>query len=187
MRWRGVSHIEFAVPDYDESLKFYDAMLGWLGYSSFSSLNMEYQSVYYMTRNHVAPHSYIGIQPATSGEKLVHSEQAIGVNHIALWARSRREVDRFYRDFLLAKNIPVTDAPKAYPQYTPGYYAVFFDDPISGIHWELAWIPTVPSPRQFLASYRAIREFSRSRQDLADSVPGVIRQATRRLPRRTRG
>ena len=44
MRWRGVDHVEFAVLDYHTSIKFYDAMFGWLGYSSFSSLNMEYQS-----------------------------------------------------------------------------------------------------------------------------------------------
>ena len=44
MRWRGVSHVEFAVLDYDDSIEFYDALFGWLGYDSFSSLNMEYQS-----------------------------------------------------------------------------------------------------------------------------------------------
>lgn len=53
--------------DYDTSIAFYDALFGWLGYSSFSSLNMEYQSTYYMTR-YVNPHSYIGIQPARTGE-----------------------------------------------------------------------------------------------------------------------
>lgn len=134
MRWRGVSHVEFAVLDYDESVAFYDAMLGWLGYHSFSSLNMEYQSIYYMTR-FLNPHSYIGIQPANTGGKLTHSDQAVGINHIALWARNRKEVDRFHRDFLIARGIPVSDEPKDYPQYWPGYYAVFFDDPINGIHW----------------------------------------------------
>ena len=39
MRWRGVSHVEFAVLDYDDSITFYDALFGWLGYDSFSSLN----------------------------------------------------------------------------------------------------------------------------------------------------
>ena len=39
MRWRGVSHVEFAVLDYDDSIAFYDPLFGWLGYSSFSSLN----------------------------------------------------------------------------------------------------------------------------------------------------
>lgn len=69
MRWRGVRHVEFAVLDYDDSIAFYDALIGWLDYSSFSSLKMEYESTYYMTRN-VNPHSYIGIQPARTGAKL---------------------------------------------------------------------------------------------------------------------
>ena len=28
MRWRGVSHVEFAVSDYADSVAFYDAMFG---------------------------------------------------------------------------------------------------------------------------------------------------------------
>ncbi|MFW0790319.1 VOC family protein [Gordonia sp. CPCC 205333] len=182
MRWRGVSHVEFAVLEYDDSIAFYDAMFGWLGFSSFSSLNMEYQSIYYMTE-HVKLHSYIGIQPARTGGKLVHAEQAVGINHIALWAKSRKEIDDFHRNFLIARGISVTDPPKDYPQYWPGYYAVFFDDPINGIHWELAWTPRVPAPRQIWASYQALRGFARRRSDLADTVPGLAWEARRRLPR----
>lgn len=184
MRWRGVSHVEFAVLDYDKSIAFYDALFGWLGYSSFSSMNMEYQSIYYMTR-YVNPHSYIGIQPARSGGKLTHGEQAVGVNHIALWARNRKEVDRFHREFLIGRGVDVTDEPRQYPQYWPGYYAVFFDDPINGIHWELAWVPKVPTPHQVWSSYRALRAFARSRSDLANTVPGVAWQARRTLPARS--
>jgi catechol 2,3-dioxygenase-like lactoylglutathione lyase family enzyme len=132
MRWRGVSHVEFAVLEYDDSIAFYDALFGWLGYRSFSSMNMEYQSIYYMTR-YANPHSYIGIQPARTGQKLTRAEQAVGINHVALWASSRREVDRFHREFLVKRDVP--DEPREYPQYWPGYYAVFFDDPINGIHW----------------------------------------------------
>jgi catechol 2,3-dioxygenase-like lactoylglutathione lyase family enzyme len=181
MRWRGVSHVEFAVLDYDKSIEFYDGMLGWLGYSSFSSMDMEYQSIYYMTR-FVNPHSYIGIQPARTGDKLTHSDQAVGINHIALWARSRKEVDRFHREFLLMRDIPVTDAPKEYPQYWPGYYAVFFDDPINGIHWELAYVPKIPSPHQVWSFYRALRVFAKARPDLRNTVPRVSLQAMRKLP-----
>ncbi|MGV0775021.1 VOC family protein [Mycolicibacterium elephantis] len=184
MRRRGVSHVEFAVLDYDESIAFYDVMFGWLGYSSFSSLNMEYQSIYYMT-GYVNPHSFIGIQPARVGGKLTHGDQATGINHIALWARSRTEVDRFHREFLIGRDVPVTDEPKEYPQYRPGYYAVFFDDPINGIHWELAWVPKVPTPRQVWSSYRALRYFVKARPDLANTVPGVTWQAKRTLPPRS--
>jgi hypothetical protein len=167
--------------DYDRSIAFYDALFGWLGYSSFSSLNMEYQSVYYMTR-YAGPHSYIGIQPARTGGKLTHREQAVGINHIALWARNRKEVDRFHREFLVPRDIPVTDEPKDYPQYWPGYRAVFFDDPINGIHWELAWVPKLPTPRHVWSFYRAMRGFIKGRPDLANTVPGVMWQAHRSLP-----
>ncbi|MET9200191.1 VOC family protein [Gordonia sp. NPDC003585] len=183
MRWRGVHHVEFAVLDYDKSIDFYDAMFGWLGYSSFSTLDMEYESTYYMTRT-TTPHSYIGIQPARTGSKLCHDEQAVGINHISLWARSRAEIDRFRSEFLAAREVPVTDEPQPYPQYWPGYYAVFFDDPVSGIHWELAHVPRIPSPRQMLSFYRAMKSVADTRSDLANSVPGLMRQAVRSLPGR---
>lgn len=131
-----------------------------------------------MTRN-VKPHSYFGIQPARTGAKLTHTDQAVGINRIALWARSRGEVDRFHREFLVERGIPVTEEPQEYPQYWPGYYAVFFDDPINGIHWELTCVPKVTTPRQLWAFYCAIRAFARSRPDLANTVPGVARQVRR--------
>jgi catechol 2,3-dioxygenase-like lactoylglutathione lyase family enzyme len=184
MRWRGVHHVEFAVLDYDDSIAFYDAMFGWLRYRSFSTLNMEYESIYYMTRLAGTPHSYIGIQPARTGKRLTHSEQSVGINHIALWARSRQEIDRFYNEFLIIRDIHVTDTPKEYPQYWPGYYAVFFDDPINGIHWELAWLPKLPTPRQVWSSYQALRAETGSRPDLAKTVPGLAWQARRKLPDR---
>ena len=114
MRWRGVHHVEFAVLDYDDSIVFYDAMFGWLGYMSFWTLDIDYRSTYYMTR-FPAPHSFIGIQPARTGSKLHHTDQAVGINHVALWARSRKEVDRFYREFLIGRGIRVTTTPRSTP------------------------------------------------------------------------
>ena len=168
-----------------DSIAFYDTLFGWLGYSSFSSLNMEYQSIYYMTRN-TNPHSYIGIQPARAGGKLTHSDQAVGINHIALSAQSRKEVDRFHRDFLISRDVPVTDEPKEYPQYWPGYYAVFFDDPINGIHWELASVPKIPSPATGFVILQAIHHLATPTSvtsEPANLDPGVLRQAMRTLPR----
>jgi catechol 2,3-dioxygenase-like lactoylglutathione lyase family enzyme len=181
VRWRGVHHVEFAVLNYESSIAFYDAMFGWLGYMSFWTLDIDYRSTYYMTR-FPAPHSYIGIQPARTGIQLDHTVQAVGINHIALWAKSRKEVDRFCREFLTTQGIRVTDEPTEYPHYWPGYYAVFFDDPINGIHWELAWLPKIPSPRQVWTSYRALRKIASSRPDLVNSVPRLARQAVRNLP-----
>ncbi len=154
MRWRGINHVEFSVLDYEASIAFYDRMFGWLGYKSFWTLDIGYHSTYYMARFPL-PHSYIGFQPARSGAKLDHAARAVGLHHIALWARNRAEVDAFHREFLLPEGLSVTDAPREYPTYTPGYYATFFDDPVNGFHWELAHIPRLPGPA-------ALRRFGRA-------------------------
>jgi catechol 2,3-dioxygenase-like lactoylglutathione lyase family enzyme len=182
MRWRGVNHVELNVLDYGASIAFYDAMFGWLGYRSFWTLDIEYRSTYYMAR-FPAPHSYIGIQPAATGEKLRHTDQGVGINHIALWARSRAEIDRFHDDFLVHNEIPVVYSPREYPEYTPGYYAVFFDDPINGIQWELARLPTIPSPAAAWRSWRALRGYQREHPEWTHSV---AREAMRTLPGRNR-
>ena len=179
MRWRGVHHVEFSVLDYEASVAFYDRMFGWLGYTSFWTLDIGYHSTYYMARFPI-PHSYIGIQPAKSGEKLDHEARAVGIHHIALWARNRREIDEFHAGFLKPEGIAVTDAPAEYPVYAPGYYAVFFDDPINGIHWELAHTPRLPSPGQW-------RRFSRALKQAGEGKPwrdNPAKAAMRTLPRR---
>ncbi|WP_372453631.1 VOC family protein [Mycolicibacterium goodii] len=139
-------------------------------------------------QRYLNPHSYNGIRPPATGAKLVHSEQAVGVNHVALWARNRKEVDRFHREFLTARSVPVADEPMEYPQYWPGYYAVFFDDPINGIHWELAWVAESAESAQCFArcgrSTVRSRDSTDARPDLANTAVGVTLQATRRLPRR---
>lgn len=110
MRFKGVHHVEFSVLDYERSVAFYDRMFGWLGYKSFWTLDMGYRSTYYMAR-FPFPHSYIGVQPAGTGDRLEHSRRAPGIHHIALWARNRREIDRFHEDFLLREGVLVTDPP----------------------------------------------------------------------------
>ena len=180
MRWRGVHHVEFSVLDYEKSIEFYDRMFGWLGYTSFWTLDIGYRSTYYMARFPI-PHSYIGIQPAKSGSKLDHEARATGIHHIALWAKNRREIEAFHREFLLPNDIQVTDLPKEYPVYAPGYYAVFFDDPINGIHWELAHTPRIPSLSAYRKFTRALREETEKHPEWSGSP---IEKAMRKLPGR---
>ncbi len=54
----------------------------------------------------------------------------IGVNHFAFHVSSKEEVDKFAEEFLKPRNIPTLyETPREFPQYTPDYYAVFFEDP----------------------------------------------------------
>jgi len=179
MRFRGVNHVEFSVLDYDNSIKFYDRMFGWLGYKSFWTLDIGYRSTYYMARFPI-PHSYIGIQPARTGDKLRHQDHAVGIHHIALWARSKREVDQFHRDFLQREAVTITDQPKLYPVYSPGYYAVFFVDS-SGIRWELAYIPRIPMPWDIFKSFMALRKI---RKQHPEWKRHPAKEAMRKLPSR---
>lgn len=178
MRLRGVHHVEFSVPDYENAIPFYDRMFGWLGYTSFWTLDVGYRSTYYMARFPL-PHSYIGIQPAARGGTLDHTEHATGIHHVAIWARGRREVDRFHARFLAPRGIIVTDPPAEYPIYAPGYYAVFFLDP-AGIRWELAHTPRLPGPGAILRSLRAARR-------LRDEHPEWRRHPAREMMRKLPG
>jgi hypothetical protein len=66
----------------------------------------------------VIPHSYIGIQPAKTSTKLDHGARATGIHHVAIWAKSRREIDLFYKEFLLKNTLKVTD-PGRNTQFMP--------------------------------------------------------------------
>ena len=180
MRWRGVHHVELSVIDYERSVAFYDRMFGWLGYASFWTLDIGYRSTYYMARFPL-PHSYIGIQPAGDDAPLDFEARPTGVHHLALWARGRREIDRFHAEFLVTEpDATVSEAPAEYSHYAPGYYAVFFFDH-SGIRWELAHIPRVPTPGQWLRFRRALRAAWREHPEW-DADPA--RLAMRSLPGR---
>lgn len=182
MRLRGVHHVEFSVLDYEESIRFFDAMFGWLGYKSFWTLDIGYRSTYYMARFPFF-HSYIGIQPAKTGNRLNHEDHATGIHHIALWAKNRKEVDDFYTHFLLKNKVHVTDAPAEYPTYTPGYYAVFFDDPVTGIHFELSHTPWLPSLSSYLSWIGTLKAIWKKHPEW-ETPPW--KEAMRKLPSRNR-
>lgn len=53
-----------------------------------------------------------------------------GLNHVAFSVASPKVVDDFVKEFLQPRNIPqLYGGAKAYPEYAPGYYAVYFEDP----------------------------------------------------------
>jgi catechol 2,3-dioxygenase-like lactoylglutathione lyase family enzyme len=53
-----------------------------------------------------------------------------GLNHIAFRVPHRNDVDRFSQDFLAPRELaPLYRTPREFPEYRPGYYAVFFEGP----------------------------------------------------------
>lgn len=67
------------------------------------------------------------------------SKERVGLCEVALRAESREHADELARE-LERKGVTILDPPREYPEYVPGYYAVFFADP-DGIKLELVYIP----------------------------------------------
>ena len=127
-------HVQVNVGDPAVSLPFYRALLGYL----------EYRAVY--DEGGVAGFSdgrsdlwLIGTAPP-HGSAGFHRKRT-GLNHLAFRVSRREEVDRFAGDFLGARGIPALyGTPREFPEYAPGYYAVFFEDP-DRVKLEVAHVP----------------------------------------------
>lgn len=116
-------HVQVNVRDVGVSLPFWKALLGYL----------EYRTVH--EERDVAGFSngstdlwVIATEGAHAGAGF-HRKRA-GLNHVAFRVERREDVDRFRREFLDARGIPTLyGTPREFPEYSPGYFAVFFEDP----------------------------------------------------------
>ena len=134
-----IHHLDLSVSDLERSRTFYDRVLGQIGY----------RPVNYSAPGE--PAGYDWLAPATEGLRLSiglyparnsaakHDRFAPGIHHLALHADSPDKVDQLYQT-LLEMKAEILDAPKEYPKYEPGYYAVFFLDP-DGIKLEYVYTP----------------------------------------------
>ncbi len=123
-RERLFDHVDMRVRNLAEAKLFYDQLMPALGFhnSYGTTLGIAFESA----SAHPKP-EFFGII-----EDLDHRPSA---TRIAFWADSTQAVDRVAELLKLsgARNI---EGPIFCPEYSPSYYAVFFDDP-SGNHFEV--------------------------------------------------
>jgi len=144
-----VHHVDLTVCDPWASLPFYEAVLGFMGYKRVQPNgdpeapppppapgDTSYEF------NIPAPtggyHVSIGLVRARDGAS-GHDRFSPGLHHLALRATSREDVDAMHA-FLQKIGANILDAPAEYPQYSAGYYAVFFTDP-DGLKLEYVFKP----------------------------------------------
>lgn len=133
----GLNHIDLNVSNLPRSAAFYDRVLGYLGYRRAEQRGTGDADGYdWYPAADPGEAASIGMYLARS-TAMTHDRHAPGLHHLALNAGSREAVDRLHR-LLLEMGATILDAPREYPQYEPGYYAVFFLDP-DGIKLECVW------------------------------------------------
>jgi glyoxylase I family protein len=134
-----MNHLALTASDLGRSAKFYDSVLGFLGYARVEVPQPTQQLMKTRLLAWAGPHGSVTLRPA-KGEAASrpHDRNAPGLNHVAFNADGRGDVDRMH-EFLKSIGAQILDAPAEYP-YAPGYYAVYFTDP-DGIKFEFVYWP----------------------------------------------
>jgi catechol 2,3-dioxygenase-like lactoylglutathione lyase family enzyme len=131
----GIHHVFITVKDLARSRRFYDQLMPRLGYPSTWDFGGAGSSVGYLA----GAGSFWVKQGDPRFAADTFNKDRVGLCEIAFRAESRAQIDALARD-LPGMGGTILDPPREYPEYVPGYYAVFFSDP-DGIKLELVHLP----------------------------------------------
>jgi len=133
-----VHHIDISVHDPKAERPFWEAVLGFMGYRV--STDYSHGGYDFDCGARGGDFVSIGIRP-TSGANAGrgHDRYSAGMHHLAWNATSREDVDALH-ELLKKIGATVLDPPAHYPEYSEGYYAVFFSD-ASGLKLEYCFVP----------------------------------------------
>lgn len=134
-----IHHLGLTASNLELSTKFYDAVLSLLGYTKH--LTREDLSVWHGASSGTPEILLYASRPI--GRQSTKETYAPGIHHIALQVDKRETVNKVF-EAIRELDITILDAPKEYPNYSEGYFAVYFLDP-DGTKLEIAHIPTPTS------------------------------------------
>jgi len=118
-----VHHVDLTVHDIAASAPFYEALLGFLGYTRVKQEAALH--VWDLTRDGEVVG---GIALRAARSERDHDRYSAGLHHLAFHAADRADVDRAYA-LMQEKGATILDPPVEYPQYGARYYAFFIADP----------------------------------------------------------
>jgi glyoxylase I family protein len=121
---KGIHHVDLAVADVAQSLKFYLALLGplgWFEYARFATYRGTEEVIY--LKDPVTG-ANLGFRQADGG---AHDYYNVGIEHLAFEVDSRDEVEAAH-ERCLARGDNIHFPPEE-DRDIPGYYATFVFDP----------------------------------------------------------
>jgi len=117
MKQRYLDHIDLRVRDFIRARDFYARILPALGFIRDRS-DAEWGTFYAPGQDR--PEAFLGFTE--------DSQHRPNGTRIAFWAESRAEVDRF-AEIAREAGARNLEGPELCTEYSPGYYAFFFEDP----------------------------------------------------------
>ena len=118
-----VYHIQLNVSDFLNSSKFYKDLLSYFDYK----IIFEDDTTLGLTN--ATTDFWINKTEKKYLTEIFH-RKSTGINHIAFRVSTKTDVDKFNKEFLQSRKIErLYDSPHLFPEYTPNYYAVYFEDP----------------------------------------------------------
>lgn len=124
----GIDHVYVTVSDLRGSERFYDRVMGVLGFRKRRGTIGGDPHVHYYNR-----HYGYSLRPAREGAP-GHDPYAPGLHHFCFRVVDEAAVDRAAGE-LREAGVEATE-PRLYPEYAPDYYATFFRDP-DGVRLEV--------------------------------------------------
>ena len=122
-----IDHVGINVRDLTISREFYGKLLPFLGFREHDD-------------GWITEHNGVWLYQAEHGEPFREHAHS-GINHLSFRVEKHEEIDVFCKEFLEPNGVPALyGGPKEYPEYTAGYYAVFFKDP-DGFKLEVLHFP----------------------------------------------
>ena len=132
-----IDHIQITVKDLKVAEPFYDKLLPILGFDIKNKVSAFIKEHDFHVVEYTHPLLAFAITSPRQAFKhdTIHRRKPGALHHLAFKATSRTEVDRLYSEI---KEIGATivNKPQLYPEYGPGYYALFFKD-LEGIKYEI--------------------------------------------------
>ncbi len=124
-----ITHIVIKVRDIAKSRPFYQKLCAILGLKEVRSSKQGFAYA----------NGAFSIWVSKAKDATKHSRSAIGYDHVAFSASSRKQVDDLQK-MLRYEKFRILYPAKEHPEYAPGYYSVSFFDP-DGTILELLHLP----------------------------------------------